>query len=99
LVLHVLIYPQPRSWMSQAGRAVLHQTTTAQVGRYTMTCGDARGVHRRLCCIPHMSHAPAIWLRTCTISLGICPVTPVQGRWPGHPGAREWPWLPVAHRG
>ena len=52
------------------------QTAMAQVGLFTMTCGDARRVNRRLRCIPRMSHAPAIRGRTRTISLGIGAIRP-----------------------
>jgi hypothetical protein len=46
------------------------QTAPAQVGLCWLTCGDARGLDRRSCCIPRMSHAPGIGLSRWAISLG-----------------------------
>jgi len=40
------------------------QTATAQVGQWSVTCGDARRLNRGLRCVPRMSHAVRIGLRT-----------------------------------
>ena len=46
------------------------QPATAQVGLWSVTCGDARGLDRHPRCIPRMSRAARIELRDRTISLG-----------------------------
>jgi len=44
----------------QSSRAVV-PTATAQVGLWPVICGDARGLDRRLRCIPRMSRAAQDW--------------------------------------
>jgi hypothetical protein len=44
--------------------AVLHQTATAQVGRWSVTCGDTCRLDRQLRCVPQMSHSARLGLRT-----------------------------------
>jgi N-acyl homoserine lactone hydrolase len=43
-------------------------TATAQVGTWSVTCGDARRLDQRLRCIPRMSHTVRIGLRSSTVS-------------------------------
>ena len=45
------------------------RTITTQVSTSSATCGDARGLDRRLRCIPHRCHSMRIGLRNCTVSL------------------------------
>jgi|SRR5882724_1638559 len=62
--------PRLRAGSSRRG-ADGFTTATAQASAWSVTCGDARRLDRRLRCIPRMSHAVRIGLETCTISLGI----------------------------
>src|SRR5689334_11264229 len=39
------------------------QTATAQISIWPVTCGDGRGLDRRLCFIPQMAHTLRIWTR------------------------------------
>lgn len=55
------------------------QTATAQVGPWPVACGDSRGIDRPRRCIPRMSHAARIGLRSWTISLGLGPMGRSQG--------------------
>ncbi len=57
-----------------ARQGAVLQTAKAQVGLGSVTCGDARGLDRRLRCVPRMSHAPRIGPGTWTISLGSIPI-------------------------
>jgi hypothetical protein len=46
------------------------QTATAQVGLWSVACGDAPGIDRRRRCIPRMSRAVRIWAPKLDCQLG-----------------------------
>ncbi len=58
---------------------VVLQTATAQIGLWSVACGDGRGIDRRQRCIPRMSHAARIGLRSWIVSLGSAAVTAARG--------------------